>query len=636
MRHDGGMPFPPRSWLVAAVAAVLVGGASAQQVVRRPTFARVLGPDGAPLAGATVTFAGGRPELDGSVGPRDVQVVMADEKGRATAKLLPGLCYVAWAVGPADPQGRSVLTAVQGCFAASALVEIRGSDRPAELEQFAPEKARELQNRLVRRGPRRVTVTGAAAWTDSGPLRFVATMPYPGVDQDLTPDAAGVLEVPRGPFTTIEVRTADGAPLWSAPIEERFAIPPPAEIPVRTLDEREAPVAGARVDLRVDRLAGWRLDGVSSGSTTRLRPLGRTGPDGRLRVRVPAAGDPLRSPSSTTLLLFASAPDRASVAGGVFQGSVYVDDHKVKQWDGPDLVFHLGAAAPLRGNLGPAPAGSSVQMTGVAKLFTSASGYTHDPRTFVVPIAADGSFEFREVPAELHSCRLSVVLPEGAANLPLLLPGLPSRQLPDGLTATLPGGKSAAPEVAVVHVAVTEPDGGPARGIVGFLVPGDSAGQLVRDSMARVPLDAAGGADLRLLPGRWVLTFVTPSAYGTLRLDAAAGEREVAVALKPYEVLRLRLLDGGGAPIAGARVQVRGTSTQGRGDPLESLLQSLAQRMRATWPDQATDAEGRLAIRFLSAPGLTYKLVLTWDGGSSTDFPLEVPENGAELELRPR
>jgi hypothetical protein len=61
---------------------------------------------GEPIAGATVTFAGCLPHLGTTAGPLDLlQVVQADARGRAHARLQAGLCYVAWAVGPADAAG---------------------------------------------------------------------------------------------------------------------------------------------------------------------------------------------------------------------------------------------------------------------------------------------------------------------------------------------------------------------------------------------------------------------------------------------------------------------------------------------------------------------------------------------------
>ncbi|MBM4061562.1 MAG: hypothetical protein FJ265_10780, partial [Planctomycetes bacterium] len=175
--------------LLLAVAALPQDGPA----VRRATFVRVVDRDGGPVAGAVVTLAGGLPHLGGELAPADTQQVAADARGRASAKLLPGLCYVAWAVGPAAAGQQCWMSPVAGWFGAGAVVELRCHTPVA---------------------PRALQCRGAEAWQSSGPLQFVALTPYPGAEVDLVPEPDGTLLLPPGPFTVIEVRTREGAPLF--------------------------------------------------------------------------------------------------------------------------------------------------------------------------------------------------------------------------------------------------------------------------------------------------------------------------------------------------------------------------------------------------------------------------------------
>jgi len=75
--------------------------------------------------------------------------------------------------------------------------------------------------------------------------------------------------------------------------------------------------------------------------------------------------------------------------------------------------------------------------------------------------------------------------------------------------------------------------------------------------------------------------------------------------------------------IPDAQVETRGTKTKGTGDALQSILQNLHPQMQAQWNLLRTDAEGRIVIPFVPVTGVTRTLALKWEGGRSTDFPLE-------------
>jgi hypothetical protein len=609
---------PNRILLCGVLLGTCVAAATAQQadVVRKPTFLRVLGADGEPLAGATVTLAGGMPHLGVDLSPPDVVVVASDRRGRATAKLLPGLCYVTWAVGPADASGACARSPVVGYFGASALLDLRCD--------------------VVER-PRRVRFTGAEAWADEGPLRCVAVTPYPGDDVELEVGSDGLLVVPVGPFSGIEVRTRSGRPLWSTGSSATAVdLPPPRSLAVRVVDERGAALPGASVRHRVARRTPWHLDGFDGVADSVFRDLGTTDAEGRAQVVVPCRGTPLQDPKDGDLLLFAGAPGRPAVAGGMFGGAYYRDDRRVAEPPAAELLFTCGPAEPLRGRIGAAPVGSVAHLAAVCKMFGDKTSYRHDARSFSAPIGPDGTFEFTEVPLELHSSRLTIVPGPGASRRLPLFPAFADRQLPPevALLPAVPARLAATLPVASVRLRVAEPDGGPAGGTVVLLVPGDLRGVLMRDSLVRLPLDAAGSGTLSLLPGPWVVLAVSRAGFAAAKLDLAAGEQDRSLALEPLGRLRLRLLDDDGSPVQGAMLQARGSRTRASGDPVQALLQSYSANLRSQWSNLRTDADGRLEFTFVLVEGIQHRAGLAWGHRSTADFAVE--PNDSVLELRPR
>ncbi len=593
--------------LVATTAALpVVAQGEAAEAARRATFVRVENAAGEPIAGAVVTFVGGAPHLGVAACPPEVREVQSDARGRVQCKLAPGLCYVAWATVPADANGRVAVSLAQGWFGAGSLIVLRCNEAVA---------------------PTTIPVVVDEGWAAHGPLQFVALMPTPGMALPIARDAEQRLVVPPGPVQMIEVRTAAGAPLLHVPTTvEVVKVPPLQRVRVRVRDEQQAPLAGVVIRHRVGRVTSWRLDRLGGVPDDRWRELGATDADGVCTVEVPYATDPLRTRDSSNLLLFAGAPGRPEVAGGVMQSAMFVDDRKDLQFAGDELPFTLRRFAPLAGSLGRVPAGTTVHLAAVCKLSMDRNGYMHDPRSYVATVGPDGTFAFGEVPGELHSCRLSLVPPDGDSRRWPLFPARSGRELPPEVAAGAAGvlHSEGWADVAVQWI---EPNGGPARGVVCFVVPANGANVLVRDAAVRVPLDARGAAALRLVPGRWAFVAHSAAGFGAEVLELAANERSATIAMQPYAMMRLELRDAAGAPITGARVVARGTTMRGTGDPLQSMLQSMRDQWLGQWNALRTDAEGRVQVPFASVEGVTQKLGFSWDGGTSEEVVLEATED---------
>jgi hypothetical protein len=606
--HTVVMSLPLRFPLLAACLALLAGtlcgqGRAGREGRRssdvRPTFGLVKDVEGNPVSDAVVTLVGGLPHLSPALQDIHVVEVATDKRGRAMARLLPGLCYVAWASRPVV-DGQRASSEVHGYFAAGAMFELTcGEPLPVP----------------------NCTLSGEQSWQHLGALRYFAMTSMPGTEVELVRNAEGRFEPPGLPFDVFEVRLADGQALWHAPIKEELQLPPPQSLRVRVVDEHGKPLAGAKVHHRVGRLSSWRLDGLRSVGEDRMRLLGTSDDDGLCVVEVPYDTNPLRD-GRDNLLLFVACEGRPSVAGGIWNRAYYVSDHKVPEIEGDELRFECVEVEPLRGAMANAPAGTTAHLAAVCKLYLQRNSYLHDARVFTAEVGSDGKFAFADLPSELHSCRLSLVPPPGSDWLPPVFAPESGRALPADVMSMV-GDPPGPIELISVELLVEDATGGPARGAVAFLSSGDRHGVLLRDSLLRVALDERGSANLRLAPGNWVVVVQTDTGYcgEQLRIDGTSDRAKVS--LHALATMKVVLRNAAGKPIAGASVRSRGTSTRGTNDPVSSILQGLSRTMRTQWERLVTDREGQVVIPFVPVEGVQHRVELRWDDGRSDEFALE-------------
>ena len=601
------MHAPSTSLTLLQALAVLACSVAAQQL--RPTFCQVVDEAGAAVVGAEVTLVGGQPGLSADLQEGHVVEVVTGKRGRVLARLRSGLCYAAWAKGPVV-DGQRASAAVVGYFAAGAVIELRcGAPAPTQT----------------------CRVTGADAWSDGARLRYVAAMnAIPGTERELEVGADGSFDAPGAPFDWFEVRSPDGQPLWGARMEARLELPPPQRVQVRAVDERGGPLAGAEVAHRVTPGISWRVDGLRSVGQDRMRALGVTDAEGRCDVIVPYDGDPLQAPTQD-LLLFVTAGDRPPVAGGVWGGRYYVSGHRVAEIKGGELRFDCPAVAPLYGAVPGAPRGTVAHLSAICKLHLRRDSYLHDARVFTAEVESDGSFVFVDVPEELHSCRLSFVAPAGVDWQPPVYPPEARRALPADVVARLDTQEPL--DFGEVSLQVIDATGGPARGAVALLSSAERRGVLLRDSLLRAPLDERGQARLRMQPGKWVVVVVTADGFGGEPLEVGAAGGAFEMRLQPLARTRVTLIDERDAPVVGARVQSRGTSTRGTNDPVRSLLQGLRVTTHAQWGALRTDEQGRVEVPFVPVEGVRQRIELTWGDRRSEEVELEP---GGQVTARAR
>jgi hypothetical protein len=315
------------------------------------------------------------------------------------------------------------------------------------------------------------------------------------------------------------------------------------------------------------------------------------------------------------------------VAGGRWERSCYVSDRKVPAFRGDELQFVCTRAKPLRGALAEAPAGTVAHFAAVCKLHIG-NGYVHDSRVFTAEVARDGAFLFDDVPAELHSSRISFVAPPGSEWQPPLFASEKGRQLPSELEPQPDG--QAAVEFSALDLVVVDPMGGPARGAVAFISCADRQGILVRDSLVRVALDERGSARMRLVPGRWVVVVMTEAGFRGQELQMDRRNQQAKVSLAPLGSMTVEFVDLAGKAVAGAGVELSGTTTLGTNDPVGSIMQGLATRARLRWRLLRTNRQGVVKIPFVPVEGVEQRVQLRWSGGASGKFALE---DGAEVTI---
>ena len=285
--------------------------------------------------------------------------------------------------------------------------------------------------------------------------------------------------------------------------------------------------------------------------------------------------------------------------------------------------------APLRGSLPSAPVGTTAHLAAICKLHLQRNSYLHDARVFTAEVAADGTFAFSDLPAELHSCRLSMVPPSSSRWQPPVFAPEAGRELPSSLQPVV-GTPQPYSDWVAIELQVEDPTGGPARGAVAFLSSADRNGILLRDSLLRVALDERGAASLRLSPGNWVVVVQTEAGFCGEQLQLDVTNDKAKVSLQPLATMTVTLRDRVGKPVAGASVRPRGTSTRGTNDPVSSILQGLGPSMNAQWRRLRTDESGQVVIPFVPVEGVQHRVELRWGDERSEEFALEAQ---AELAI---
>lgn len=575
--------MPNSSPLLAAllVTAALSAQAPAEapsQPARRAHLGRVLGPDGAPVAGASVTFLSGS---DGLGSDADVVRVAARDNGRFRASLLRGRSYRAYAVAPAG-------SLLDGAPVVSALTEL---GVPVTEIRFAADEVR---------APNRVfMLRELAPWRELGEIRVQLWLD--GCRQSLEDEVVGPdgqVRVPPLPREELEAFVfVDGRLVHAERGSNGIRMLTPFVVRGRVVDADGAPVAGARVH-RVCNYAAQR-GALPSRVDVRRFEVAQTDADGRAEWLLAAYKDPFEGGSGWPPKTFvaSAAGFRGCVAG--FNGAVS-SNHEIitDQVQERTLPFVLERAEPLQVSFDRDVKASGITWTANYQMQRGEGSYNTHFDVGVGDVASNGSATVPPWPRGAEEPRVFLlgVTPRLAPDHPFARAVAPwPLEVPHGAEA---GARVVAPAIVPVCVRVVSAAGGPAAGAeVGLF----SLERGLSEPFA-VPAatDSAGRLVLPASPGRYVLVALGRREWARRAFEVTPAMEPIELRLEPIAQMRLRAVDVEGRPLEGVGVGSSGSSSTSVRDPLQAVLLEISQSFHSRYfSGFKSDRDGRLLLSFI-------------------------------------
>lgn len=547
------------------------------------------------VAGARVTVFWSPP--DDPAGTRTDRVeATSDERGRFVVKVLPGRGYSAFAMAGQGP-GPVRCSAIRDGIAASG--------QPLELVLTETAVARPVRLR------------GTDAWQGRGPLQLFAA-----------PSAANALRIPVDlrdgrallpplpGLSLVVVCDRDGE--WIAldgvrPDDASIELPSTHAVAVRTVDEKGNAIAGATISACSSGLgSNTGLGTYRPGRPDVLAVLGRTGDDGTATVHVPCWMNPWLG--KRACMLVARAPGRAPSCSGWDGNSLVVAGVESEVPADRVLTFVLRPADTLRVVAAP---GERLLSARIAGPIESARGQR------LLQFAASAE------PAAAGAPEIALARPASGGDLVVESLGeagntiftLVHDQAGERIDLGVDG-------LRRVSVRVQRADGRPAAGIPVCLIHAtDSSWGFYFDPLFT---DPAGRLDLRFGAGIWaLLAYDEPhAAWRTLAADG--GDERWDLVLEPLPRMELRVVDGEGRPVAGARARVWESLSSPLGAKVtaeQRLLVPFAHLHHAEEPWACSDADGRITLTAIPAPELRVRFAVTIGDTMGTVLwqPSEVP-----------
>jgi hypothetical protein len=517
--------------------------------------------------------------------------------GTFTLPLTAAVPHCVWALGATGADG--------GCRVAEPRIVVPGSTLQLVLAH--------------RRAPTVLAVAGAAPWAGEGPLSVrVVGAGESQLCDDVPLRGDGPLRLPALPCARValELRNARSEVLDVARVDVdatgpavRFASP--RDVDVRVEDASGAAVGGARVVQThwsgSQQLRPWRHDEIAR---EHVRELAVTGADGTARVRVAV----YEADQGSVVLRAVRAGQRGAASG--WAGAMRIVAGRPDATDGAlrlVLASDDATTVRVRGELA----------ADLHLIVREQLPFGQFPLPSARPLRhAGGAWELAAAPGALA---YAVALPRPGGTAPLLPVRLPWPMPADVDLASLrrfevrcvgDAGRSA----SGVELAI---------GVDGY--PPSWFGTRVADER--------GHATLLVPPGNWLVCAVTGDASALAVVAAGSAPGVIELRLLPLAVRRLRVVDGGGKPVAGARVRADGSAGSHPGRPSGAAQLALAKTEFAPeewrWAGCTSDERGALELRYLALPRGALRLRAERDGAVSTPFPL-VGEDVATVVLEPR
>ena len=561
-----------RSPASAVAGLALCAGLPAQ--LRHACIGRVVDAVDSPIAAADVTIAS---SPDGGAAELDVVHARTDARGYFRADLVVSQAYRAWAIGPAGADGHCLVSEVEEGAAAGVVLELVALHRAA---------------------PRALTCSGADAWNGIGPpLLKWRPDAGSGCEIDVAARADGSFGLPPDPWcsSALELRTWDGELAGRTQVEPAEAAPkatfaPPRVQHLRVTGASGNPIDGAEVAQRCG--GSWRKVGVADGAGDCLARLIDDG-SRKQWFRV-AAG-------SAAAFLTAELPRDARSA---------VDLRVPLQWGRSEVAAStiVGVRADeivsgaLRGAIEDASGRRTSSMCLQFPVHVDDGKLRFD--RLAVPLA-DCSYFLRLVPRGEGTVRFVLTAPVSAAKPPSVdlrkLRALRIRAV-DAANNPQPGAR--------IAVFATKPS---------WFRPVPSPEWLL--------LDHAGRADLLLEGDAWAVYATNGTAHVVYAIESSSPD-EVLLRLETMRTMRLKVIDGDGRPVRGARI---GSVLQGKDWAPGATPQTMIAPLIA-WPTAAAARSDRDGI--LSIPLQEWVKAKTWvqvHAGDLVSRPFPLDTGGSNV-----
>ena len=580
--------------LTAALSAQAPAEAPAQPA-RRAHLGRVLGPDGAPVAGASVTFLSGS---DGLGSAADVVRVDARDNGRFRAQLLRGRDYRAYAVAPAG-------SLLDGSPVVSALSEL---GVPVTELRFAAGEVR---------APSRVfKLRGLKPWRELGEIRvqlWLNGCQLPLEDEVVGSD--GQVRVPPLPREELEAFVfVDGRLVRVERGGGGIEMTLPFVVRGRVVDADGAPVAGASIQRVYN--SGALRGALPSRVDVRRFEVAQTDAAGRAEWLQAAFRDPFEADLGGGAVVFvASATGFRGCVAGFNQGASSNYEIITEPVAERTLPFVLERAEPLQVSFGRDIDASGIAWAASYRIPRSKGGYNTHCEVGVGDVVSSGEAALRPWPAGVEEPRvfLQGVTPRLAPDNPFARAVAP--WLLEVPVAAEAAARVVVPQVVPVCVRVRNVDGGPASRVEVGLFSLERG--LSKPFAVPAATDAAGRLVLPATPGRYLLVALGRRAWARAELEVAPAMEPVELRLETTAQMRLRVVDVEGRPLEGVRVGPYSSSARRPVDPLQVVLQELSSSFRVRYFRQYASArDGQLTLSLLPSEGERIQFYLRSDARS--------------------
>jgi hypothetical protein len=447
-------------------------------------------------------------------------------------------------------------------------------------------------------------VRGLEPWREFGEMRlqlWIDGCPLAIEDEVIGP--SGSVRLPPLPQAEMQAFVfVRGQLVHAEDYGSGFRMPAPFVVRGRVVDADGAAVAGASIH-RV--YSSWTQRGaLPSRGLVRRFEVAKTDQDGRAEWLLAAYEDPFVKKQN-------NLPPRTFVASAAgFRGCVagftkeVLCDHEIitDRVEDRTLPFVLERAEPVQVLFGQDVSATGISWSAHYQMHHDEASYVTHHDVGVGGVVSEGGATITPWPSGAEEPRVFLlgVMPRLAPEHPFARVVAPwPMEVPLAVPA---GARAATPPVVPVCVRVVDASGGPASELdVGLF-----SMERGLDEPFAIPAatDTGGRLVLPASPGRYLLVVLGRREWVRHEFEVTPAMDPLELRLEPMAQMRLRVVDIEGRPLGGVSVGSSGSGRRSTTDPLQSVLQEVAQSFHWRYFSRIeSDSDGRLALPFIAAAG---------------------------------